>query len=302
LNLSFRKKVTKPPLVEVRDLTFGYDRKLIIDHINFQINSGDFVGVIGGNGTGKSTLLKLLIGLLEPDSGEILLAGAPLQERRVRIGYVSQKIGTFHGGFPATVEEIVVAGLYSDIGLFRRPKAEHWTQVEDALAKVDMSAYRKRSIHELSGGQQQRVFIARAIASQASLLVLDEPTSGVDPKVEGELYTLLSKLNKDMQLTIVLVSHDINVVTARANRLFCFGFKDFFEHDLCEDQDGNFFRRLYGHDIMAHIHFGGRCMINKVCEEESQKNLSCCVGVEESNCDSNYIEPDCSAEKGKFSD
>ena len=79
MNLSFRKKVTKPPLVEVRDLTFGYDRKLIIDHINFQINSGDFVGVIGGNGTGKSTLLKLLIGLLEPDSGEILLAGALLQ-------------------------------------------------------------------------------------------------------------------------------------------------------------------------------------------------------------------------------
>ncbi|HHX36950.1 MAG TPA: metal ABC transporter ATP-binding protein, partial [Clostridiaceae bacterium] len=230
----------KDPLVEVNDLTFGYADQIVLDHINFNIRAGDFVGIIGGNGTGKSTLLKLLIGLLEPDSGSIYFAGAPRRERRVRIGYVSQKVGTFHGGFPATVEEIVLAGTFPDVGLFRRPRAKQWAQVDAALAEVNMQAYRKRSIHELSGGQQQRVFIARAIASQARLLVLDEPTSGVDPIIEGELYNLLSRLNQRLQLTIILVSHDINVVTTRANRLFCLGYEEFFEHDLTQPRDGQF--------------------------------------------------------------
>lgn len=242
------------PILEARDICFGYDQTLVLDHIGFSIYPGDFVGLVGSNGAGKSTLVRLLLGLLPPDSGELLLGGRPQREHRVRVGYVAQKAGVFNAGFPATVFEVVSASLYSDIGLFRRPGPAHRAAVAAALEQVDLSSFERRAIGELSGGQQQRVFIARALAAGTGLLFLDEPTANVDIRTENEIYQLLRELNRVRGLTIVLVSHDIGAVTAYANRMFCLGADGFFEHCIDEGCHENFYRRLYGYEVVPHIH------------------------------------------------
>lgn len=245
---------SREPILEVRDLCFGYDQTLVLDRIGFGIQAGDFVGLVGSNGAGKSTLVRLLLGLLQPDSGEILLGGRPRREHRVRIGYVSQKAGAFNAGFPATVFEVVSASLYPDIGLFRRPGPRHRAAVATALERVGLAGFERRAIGELSGGQQQRVFIARALASGTGLLFLDEPTANVDIRTEHEIYQLLRELNRVHGLTIVLVSHDIGAVTAYANRMFCLGADGFFEHCIDAGCHEDFYRRLYGYEVVPHIH------------------------------------------------
>ena len=150
-------------VISVRNLRFAYEDKLVMDKVNFDINKGDFVGIIGPNGSGKSTLLKLMLKILEPQGGEIALLNQSIRQFTdwAHIGYVSQKANAFNGSFPATVEEVVGSNLYSQIGPFRFPKREHKLQVYEALKKVGMEAYKDRLIGNLSGGQQQRVFIAR---------------------------------------------------------------------------------------------------------------------------------------------
>lgn len=241
-------------IIEVKDLAFGYDRNTFLKNINFTIYKGEIVGLIGGNGAGKTSLVKLMLGLLQPDSGEILLGGKPPSERCLRIGYVSQKANTFNRSFPASVEEVVLANLYTDIGLFRRPKKKHREQVRWALEQVGLTGFQKQPINELSGGQQQRVFIARALAAKADVLFLDEPTVGVDWQTEAKLYELLKKINREFELTIVLISHDINAVVSNVDRMFCMGAEGFFEHCLDKCCDEDFYRKLYGYEVIPHIH------------------------------------------------
>lgn len=244
----------KTPLLELKDVCFGYEDDLILDHLSLQVDPGDFIGVVGSNGAGKSTLIKVMLGLLPPDRGEVLWGGRPQRERAIRVGYVSQKSNAFNSGFPATVGEIVLSNLYQDIGLFRRPGAKHREKVREALRMVDLEGFEKRPISELSGGQQQRVFIARTLVMGARLIFLDEPTSGVDARTEGEIYHLLSTLNSRYDIGIVLVSHDMNAVTVHANRMFCLGADGFFEHCMDEGCGENFYRRLYGFEVVPHIH------------------------------------------------
>lgn len=240
-------------LMSVQHICFGYDHKRILTDVDFNIYKGDFIGLVGSNGSGKSTLIKLMLGLLQPDKGKIIKSTKENGEP-IRLGYVSQKSNSFFSGFPATVNEVVLSGTFSDIGLFKRPNASHKRRVDEALRQVDMLEYKRRSINELSGGQQQRVFIARALASNADLLILDEPTSGVDSKAEFEIYELLSILNKQMGLAICLVSHDISAVTSYATRLLCMGIDGFFEHCLDLGCKEDFYRQLYAYDVVPHIH------------------------------------------------
>ena len=167
------------------------------------------------NGAGKSTLLKLLLGLLEPVSGSISFF-----EDKSKIGYVEQNAAC-KSNFPATAEEIVLSGLWSKIGFMRFPKKEHREAVQKALEAVEMQDYAKRMIGKMSGGQQQRIMIARVLVNSPRVLILDEPTNGIDLKSSEALYELLMHLNKKHGLTIILVSHDIKKVSKITERLLC---------------------------------------------------------------------------------
>ncbi|EUJ33371.1 metal (zinc) transport protein [Listeria floridensis FSL S10-1187] len=202
-------------ILRISDLSFHYDREEVLQHIYLSIQKGSFTGLIGPNGSGKSTLLKLILGLLKVQKGEIALFGetqTDLKERE-KIGFVSQKSNSFNSAFPATVKEVVASGLTKKKGLFHMlGKADH-EAVETALEKVAMVDFIGRNIGELSGGQQQRVFIARSLVSNPELLILDEPTVGVDAKNVQAFYELLQKLNQQSGMTLLLVTHDLLAVS-----------------------------------------------------------------------------------------
>lgn len=244
------------PAIEVRDLGFSYGEEPVFRHLSLQVGRHEFVGLIGANGAGKSTLVRLILGLEKPTEGEVLLFGQKQESFRDwgRIGYVSQKAAAFNSAFPGTVREVVLANLYSKIGLLRRPKKEHHERVEEALCRVGMQDYSKRLIGQLSGGQQQRVFLARVLVNDPELILLDEPTVGIDARSEGELYQLLHKLNEENGMGVLLVSHDIGAVTVHTKRLLCMGADGFFEHDHIQPLDQATLKRIYGYSVYAHSH------------------------------------------------
>jgi zinc transport system ATP-binding protein len=247
------------PLVQIEDVSFGYGSENVLEGINLEVNRGDYLGLIGPNGSGKTTLLKLLLGSLSgPSKGTIRLFGTPSAQfrERWRIGYVGQKAASFNSGFPATVAEVVASGMVARRGLFRLFTADDRRAVESALDKVGMLSFKDRLIGRLSGGQQQRVFIARAVVSKPELLILDEPTVGVDVHAEGQFYQLVRELRSEMDLSVILVSHDIGAVAHEVTSLACLNRKLFYhgspehfgtEEQLCE---------LYGHQVrlVGHHH------------------------------------------------
>lgn len=191
-------------LLEVKGLYFSYNGENVLEDITFSLNRGDFLGIIGPNGSGKSTLLKLITGLLKPNRGEIKLYTN-------RISYIPQKITSMSYNFPAIVEEIVSLGILHK-RLIGRISKDDYELIERALDKVGMLDFKDKKLSQLSGGQQQRVHIARAIVGNPELLVLDEPTTGVDVVNQTKFYELLGYLNKEMKITIIIVSHDISTI------------------------------------------------------------------------------------------
>lgn len=197
--------------MKINNLSFSYYNTDVLNNVSLEIKKGDFIGVIGANGTGKSTLIKLILGLLKPSSGEITISD------RFKIGYVSQKASSFNSSFPATVNEVVRANLPA--GLFRRPPEKMLADAKSALSEVDMTQFGDRLIGQLSGGQQQRVFIARALAAKPDLLILDEPTVGVDARSVDAITKLIQRLN-GRGITIIMTNHDTHSLIALANKLF----------------------------------------------------------------------------------
>ena len=195
-------------IIELSDVSFAYtDKNYILEHINLEVHEGDYLGIIGPNGGGKTTLLKLIVGLLKPTKGIIHLSSFP-------IGYVPQKVTNFDMNFPITVREVVVQGRVAGRGLFKGFTDEDWKMVEKSLKTVDLLDYQNELIGNLSGGQQQRVFIARAIAGQhPHVIFLDEPTTGIDANSQKQFYAFLRKLNREMGMTLILVSHDVDIIT-----------------------------------------------------------------------------------------
>lgn len=210
-------------LLELKNVSFAYEDKLAIDGATFSVKRGDFVGMIGPNGSGKTTLVKLILGLLKPSSGSIKLFGKDISDFNDwrHVGYVPQKATNFDQNFPATVFEVASMGRFAKAGLTKRLSKTDYGAVEKALELVGMLPLRGRRIGELSGGQQQRVFIARALAAEPELLILDEPTVGVDAEAQHAFYSLLKRLNKELGLALVLVSHDIGLVSKNVNKLAC---------------------------------------------------------------------------------
>ncbi len=211
------------PPFKVQKLSFAYNHRSVLRDVSFLVERGDFVGIIGPNGSGKSTLLKLLLGLLKPTSGSIEVFGKPLDEFRewARIGYVSQRATHFDLGFPATVREVVSLGRCARAGLFHYLKRRDGRAIEEALEAVGMADMQDRLIGNLSGGQQQRVFIARALAQDPEVLVLDEPTIGVDQEAHHMFFRLMQSLHDHKKLTIIMVSHEVDVVLTEVTRLVC---------------------------------------------------------------------------------
>ncbi|RWR15133.1 metal ABC transporter ATP-binding protein [Siminovitchia fortis] len=208
-------------VIEIKNISFQYDREIVLNQIHLTVPKGSFLGIVGPNGSGKSTLLKLILGLLRPDEGEILLFGEKQSKFRQweRIGFVSQKANSFNTGFPATVFEVVASGLTGKLGLFRFLRPKHKREIIQAIEQVGMKEFMYRKIGELSGGQQQRVFIARAIVSRPEILILDEPTVGVDAKNVQSFYKILKSLKEQRGITLLMVSHDIDALLSEADHV-----------------------------------------------------------------------------------
>ncbi len=195
----------------------------ILENIDLVIEQGDFLGIIGPNGAGKTTLLKIILGLIRPTGGTVKLFGENIHRFKdwYRIGYIPQHALNFDANFPISAFEAVSMGRFSKKGLFKKLREEDMQAIDDALEIVDMSEHRNRRMGELSGGQQQRIFIARALASQSELLILDEPTVGIDIVMQREFYDFLEILNKERKITLVLATHDISNITSRVGKLAC---------------------------------------------------------------------------------
>lgn len=249
-------------LVKLTDVTFSYGSSTVLKDISFSVEPGEFWALIGPNGSGKSTLIKLLLGLLKPGSGTIELFGQPVGsvDHKERIGYVSQKANSFNSGFPATVLEVVKSGLTKKRGLFKRFTKEDTEAAVTALQQVGMADFAARNIGELSGGQQQRVFIARALAAQPALLIMDEPTVGIDQQNSASFYTMLERLNRDSGIAIILVSHEIDLVTDLATHVACLNRTMHFHggrRDFAELGDRDL-SKWYGHPVrLLHQKGGG---------------------------------------------
>jgi zinc transport system ATP-binding protein len=250
-------------IIEVKKLTYRYEKDVVLENINLTVPNGSFLAIVGPNGSGKSTLLKLLLGLLKPQKGEILIFGQEINKFKdwQKIGYVSQKANSFNTGFPATVFEVVASGLTKKLGMFKLFKNEHSQRVLDALDAVGMKQFSKRNIGELSGGQQQRIFIARALVSEPSLLILDEPTVGVDAENVNTFYRMLEDLNKNRDITLLLVTHDIGTISDKVSHVACLNKHLHFHGETTEFEQlrADDMSKVYGHDVhfLAHHHEHG---------------------------------------------
>jgi zinc transport system ATP-binding protein len=208
-------------IIKASGISFRYGDEPVLANIDFTVKAGDFVAVIGANGAGKSTLLKLILGELEPASGVIELFGEDSRKFKdwPRIGYVPQNAYSKLSGFPATVEEIVGAGLYSKIGLFRFPNESHKEKARWALEMTGMAQHAKKLAGSLSGGQQQRVLISRVLVASPDAMLLDEPASGVDTESAASIYELLGKMSREAGLAVVMVTHDMAKAKRHVSRV-----------------------------------------------------------------------------------
>jgi len=208
----------KPYAIEVRNLWYAYDNVPILQDITFHLEQGDFLGILGPNGGGKTTLLKLLLGILKPNRGVIKILGEAPHDAKNRVGYVPQNTG-FNITFPISVFDLALMGRMSPSRMGRRFSAEDRLKVGELLRKVGMWDYRHVPVGKLSGGQRQRVFIARSLATEPQILFLDEPTASVDSEFETNLYELLRELNE--RVTVVVITHDIGVISRYVKSVAC---------------------------------------------------------------------------------
>ena len=233
------------PIIELTGVDFGYTATPVVEDISLRIAPGEYAAVVGPNGSGKSTLMKLMLGLLRPDDGVARLFGEPSHQfdDGSRIGYVAQHASASKE-MPITVREVVKMGRFPHVG-FGRLSSQDWDIVDRALDTVGMTAFADRRVTQLSGGQRQRAFIARALASEADLLALDEPTVGVDIESVEAFYGLLGSLNED-GITILLIEHDLSAVTEHAERVICLNREIYFDGPTAEFVESDALARAFG--------------------------------------------------------
>ena len=206
----------KNKILKVNNLNVKYGKYTILDSINFSIESGDYVGIVGPNGAGKTTLIKSILGLIPIESGDIINY---LAKGATDIGYLAQRTETNHKIFPATVEEVITTGVLSSKTFPKILNKQDRESVDLIINKLNLTELKNKRVGSLSGGEQQRVFLARALVNNPKLLILDEPTTALDPKVREEFYSLLSKLNKEDGITILFISHDIGTIGKYSSKM-----------------------------------------------------------------------------------
>lgn len=212
----------EPAVFEAEQLNYSAGRQAILKDVSLKVLQGEYCAVIGPNGGGKTTLVRLLLGLEKPVSGTIRLFGEKQNQFRrwEQIGYVPQQVTQTDRLFPGTVEEVVSMGRISKLGWSKRWHAQDRSIIEDAMERMEVANLRHKLIGELSGGQRQRVMIARALASEPKVLILDEPNTGVDQRSQQRFYALLRHLNREKRMTILFVTHDVGVIADDIDRLF----------------------------------------------------------------------------------
>lgn len=245
-------------ILQLENVSYSYQHQTVLENVTLSVEEGQFLGIVGPNGSGKSTLLKIALGMLQPKKGTVAMFGSPIgeQKQKYTVGYVSQKSNSFQQDFPATVKEVVAAGLASKKGVLRRYNKNDFAAVDEVLEQVGLQHLRNRNIGQLSGGQQQRVFIARALISKPKLLILDEPTVGIDRESTKQFYDLLRDLHQKNGLTLVMVTHDIGVVTTLVDQVACLNKKLFFHgtRSLFIRQEKELLSKAYNHDVQVINH------------------------------------------------
>ena len=222
-----------------QNLTVGYDGRTVLQGLNFEVNPGDYLCIVGENGSGKSTLMKTILGLQAPISGRIL-TGDGL--RKNEIGYLPQQTQA-QKDFPASVREIVLSGCQGRCGSRPFYSKEEKRLAEENIGKMGIGSLAKRCYRELSGGQQQRVLLARALCATRKMLLLDEPVSGLDPRVTAEMYGLIERLNREEGITVMMISHDISAALRYASHILHIGDAVFFgtKADYLQSPQGKVF-------------------------------------------------------------
>lgn len=228
-------------LISCKNVTMGYEGQLAVDNISFDLEQGDYLCIVGENGTGKSTLMKGILGLLQPVSGNIAFNGV----RQNEIGYLPQQT-VVQKDFPANVFEVVLSGCLNSRGLLPFYSKKEKNRANDNMDRLGIRDLKKKSYRDLSGGQQQRVLLARALCATERLLLLDEPVTGLDPMMTSELYALINKLNREQGITVIMISHDIKSAVQYGNKILhmnkgigFFGLtKDYLTTDICRRMMG----------------------------------------------------------------
>jgi len=235
-------------VIKLENVSYRYNSDLVLEDISFKADEGDLLGIIGPNGAGKTTLFSLILGLLEGYQGKITVFGEDIRNNRKvlkKMGYIPQK-NTIDQGFPATVEEIV------SLGVFERKTKD---KIISAIKTVGLREQKHKRIGELSGGQQQRILIAKALVNEPQLLILDEPTTGIDLETQNKFYALLRKLNSENKITIILASHDLDAINKLANKIACINRKMSFHGDAREFFGNEQLLKSYSESSMqAHMH------------------------------------------------
>jgi zinc transport system ATP-binding protein len=249
------------PLIELRQVTFGYGSEVIVDHVDLKVHARDYLALIGPNGGGKTTLLKIMLGLLRPWSGEVIRS-LPKTRRgeRPQMGYMPQFV-TFDRSFPLRVADVVIMGRLGERGLLRRYTRADRRAADEALEMLHLAHLRHAPIGELSGGQLQRVLIARAIVSNPAILFLDEPTASIDAESRELLRSITEELNR--RIPIVVVTHDITAIAPLAKQIACVNRKLYYHGDGELDQEALI--EAYGYPVELLVHGVPRRVISDHC-------------------------------------
>lgn len=242
----------KQPAVELREVYFSYNSRQVLENVSFSIPPREFVGIVGPNGGGKTTLVKIMLGLLHPQRGVVRVLGEPPQKASKRVGYVPQNF-QYDRRLPVTVADVVLMGHLGHPTKPGLPSCDAHNEVHEALVAVDMPGFERRRFADLSGGQQRRVLIARALATQPEILMLDEPMAGLDAEAEQDILDLLRQLNAEM--TIVLVTHHLGFVSSAITSVLCVN-RQVKRHPTTQisQMTGELLERMYGSDLMVVRH------------------------------------------------
>ncbi len=242
--------MTTRPLIEVKNISLRYEHNVVLEDITLTIDEREIVSIVGPNGSGKSTLLKTIMGLKEPFTGTVTVNGMNPNEARKKgmFGYLSQQ-SSYDSQFPVRAWDVVAMSRYTRTGLFEKLLRQDRAVIETSLDRVGMLEHRNQHFGSLSGGQKQRVLIARALALEPKILLLDEPATGLDAVAQDSFYELLQKLRTESGLTILMVSHDIGAVSEIVDKLACINRKIHFHGKPSECQPHEMIAKVFGSNI-----------------------------------------------------